>query len=175
MTAALLAGFVWLAFARGDRAGADVKVLDRVIRTGQRDVAKLNATLEAEQVRILSYQDEMSAQGQLPLQAPIEQDLRALSTLAQDNQLEVVRVAPLASREYPGLHELRYAFDVKGAMPDMLGFFKAVEDAPFWADISYLSISRPRSGSEKSGGALFGNLTMSLFSAVGEKKKTKDD
>jgi hypothetical protein len=78
----------------------------------------------------------------------------------------VVRHNPLGPRSYPGLLEQRYAYEVIGTQPDLARFLRAIEDAEFWADISYLKID----GGKRQGGEPTDEcdalLTISLFSAA---------
>ena len=52
-------------------------------------------------------------------------------------------------------------------MPDVARFFKAIEQAEFWADVSYFKIEQGRPGSgEVSPEQVAGALTISLFSSA---------
>jgi hypothetical protein len=114
-------------------------------------------------------QVELATSGQLPAQIPIEEYFQTLSRLAGRHHLRVVRHNPLGPRSYPGLLEQRYAYEVIGTMPDIARFFRAIEDAEFWADISYLKIDGGPPSADQGGEPTDERdaiLTISLFSAA---------
>jgi hypothetical protein len=81
----------------------------------------------------------------------------------------VVRHNPLGPRSYPGLLEQRYAYEVMGRVADLARFLRDVEDAEFWADISYLKIDGGPPSADQGGepnGERDALLTISLFSAA---------
>ena len=107
-------------------------------------------------------QSQLAAVGPLPSEVPSESYLRTLSSLASENKLTVVRQLPLSPRDYPGLLEQRFAYEVSGTLPDLARFFKAVELSPSWTDISYLKVETGKSTEGESHRSAL--LTFSVFS-----------
>lgn len=166
LTAGLLGVTAWMALSGG--AAGDVSSLRGSIAASDRQVSALRAELANQRDAIEAKRQELRDKGHIPEGEPIERDLQKLAELARLNRISVVRVAPLAPRAYPGLLEVRYAFDATGTIPDLTRFFKAVEDSPFWADISHLKIESDRSGGKDDAaarGQRSAQLTISLFSA----------
>jgi len=167
LLATVIAGFVYLAFLREDSVQQELDELTSRVSTSREELAALRAVLDSEQESIADKRVELEDSGQLPDRIPVEQDLQTLSVLARRHHLEVLRVDPIQPREYPGLKETRYSFEVTGTMPDMARFFKAIEQAEFWADVSYFKIEQRRPGpGEDPADQVAGALTISLFSSA---------
>lgn len=162
ITALLLGLGAWTAFVRPEGGGESTRELADVIAGAKSDLAAISSALNDQKALEARYQTELVAVGPMPGQTPPETNLRALSTLAAENHLGVVRQFPLSPREYPGLLEQRFAYEVTGTMPDLARFFKAVELSPSWTDISYLKIDQGKGAvPTKDRNAL---LTFSVFS-----------
>lgn len=112
------------------------------IVAAKNDLNSLRLELEKQKERGDRGRKELSAAGRMPDQAPQEIHLQTLSGLAAQNNLVVMRQLPLPPREYPGLLEQRFAFEVTGTVADLVRFFRAIESSPAWTDISYLKIDR---------------------------------
>lgn len=163
--AGLLSAFVWFACFRGDRTVAEIRELSETITDARRDLVGLRTSLDQQRTILQQRQAELVAGGQLPDETPIEEYFQTLSRVASSHRLHVVRHNPLSPRTYPGLLEQRYAYEVSGSMPDITRFLKAIEDAKFWADVSYLKID---AGSRQVGPASIervASLTISVFSS----------
>lgn len=167
LLAAVIGGFIWLAFLRDNSAQDELGKLNSRVKTTRNDIAALRAVLDEERKLFAARQAELKETGQLPSRIPVEQDLQTLSVLAKEHELSVVKVEPLPSREYPGLLETRYTFEALGNMPDITRFFKAIEEAEFWADVSYFQVrGRARSTGWSSSEELVVTLTISMFSSA---------
>ena len=157
-----------VAYVTGGMGGIGTAICQRLHRDGFTVIAGCGPSrdwkkwLDEQKALELRYQAELAAAGALPSQTPQETHLRELSGLAAQNHLSVVRQLPLSPREYPGVLEQRFAYEVTGTMPDLARFFKAVELSPSWTDISYLKMDQGK-GTENTTGrnAL---LTFSAFS-----------
>ncbi len=173
VTACLLC-FVWLIAIGADRTSDRIEQHRAVMHNARRQLT--NARLERDRQRAIieTRQAQLARCGQLPKEAPVEEYFQTLANLATRHRLQVLRHHPLTSRSYPGLLERRYAYEVTGATPDLVLFFKAIEAADYWADVSYLKIdgglratgtSVRRSGSAGSAKRV-AQLTISVFSAL---------
>ena len=163
--AGLMSAFVWFAYFRGDRTVAEIRERSETIADARRDLAALHISLDQQRTILQQRQAELVAGGQLPDETPIEEYFQTLSRVASTHRLHVVRHNPISPRTYPGLLEQRYAYEVSGSMPDIARFLKAIEDAKFWADVSYLKID---AGSRQAGPASIervASLTISVFSS----------
>ena len=166
MLAAGILTACWMTFFHSGHFTAELRDLTLTISLSTRDLAALRSAGERQRATLHERQLELATGGQLPAQIPIEEYFQTLSRLATQHHLRVIRQNPLGPRSYPGLHEQRYAYEVIGAMPDLARFFRAIEDAEFWADISYLRIN---GGNRLSGVPTEEQdavLTISLFSAA---------
>ena len=70
--------------------------------------------------------------------------------------------------------ELRYALEVAGTTPNLTWFFKSIEDAQFWADISYLKVEGEKSPRGESSDQRLASLTISLFSSAPPDEEPED-
>lgn len=165
LVAGCLIGFVHLTVIRGDQTASDIAELSRMIREGRQQVRALRATFDRQGASLAQHQAELTQRGRLPTETPVEEYFQTLSTIASKHRLRVLRHNPLPSRQYSELFEQRYAYEVAGSMPDLVRFFRAVEDADFWADISYLSVKRGATVKEGQSNERIAALTFSLFSA----------
>lgn len=173
-TVSLAALAAWLTFFAGTGPRGEIAVLRDRIGTTERRLASLRVQLAAERDVVAARTEELQTTGQLPHNPEIEEDLQALAELATRNQVAVLRVAPLARKEYPGLLEIRYAVDAAGSIPDLTRFLRSIELAPFWADVSHMKIE---SESTPAGGAKarrVAQLTLSLFASPHSTEAEKD-
>jgi|CXWL01.1.fsa_nt_gi hypothetical protein len=162
VTALILGLGAWYILPEQGGGADDAQQLAGVIAGAKSDLANLRSVLDEQKALAVRYQSELAAAGAMPSQTPQETHLRTLSGLAAANHLGVVRQLPLSPREYPGLMEQRFAYEVTGTMPDLARFFKAVESSPSWTDISYLKIDQGKgTGSTTDRSA---SLTFSVFS-----------
>ncbi len=161
---AIVVGCAYLVFFHADHATVEINELTSLINSASEDLSMVRTARDRQRAILKEQHGELESSRQLPADIPIEEYLQALSGLAAQNRLRVVRQNPLPSREYPGLLEQRYAYEVSGSVPDMARFFKAVEDADFWADIAYLKVDGAQA--ETNNRDRLALLTISLFSAV---------
>ena len=162
---ACLVTAAWLTLFHSDHATAELRDLRQTFNSAAQDLATLRAATDRQRATLKQRQAELATNGQLPAQVPAEAYFQNLSRLAAQHRLRVVRQNPLTPRSYPGLLEERYVYEVMGTMPDLARFFKAIEDADFWADVSYLKIDGgPRQGDAPTDERV-ASLTISIFSA----------
>ena len=166
VTATLAASLLWMVLLGDDAATREIDRLRRSVSSGRTELASLRGVLDEQSELLARRKTELSESGQLPDRAPIERDLQTLHTLARQHDLKVIRVSPLPSRRYPDLLELRYALEVVGTTPNLTWFFKSIEDAQCWADISYLKVESEKSFGGKSSDQRLASLTISLFSST---------
>lgn len=164
--AACLLGFIWLTMIRPDRTRTQISELTGVLHQARLDRRVLKTARDKQSTILQGHQARLAKTGQLPTDAPIEEYFRTLSTLASEHRLRVVGHKPLARRSYPGLLEQCYTYEVTGSLPDLVLFLKAIEDADFWADVSYLSIDRRHQAAGSTSTERLAALTISLFSAA---------
>ena len=157
---------LWMTFFHNEHATTELRDFTQMISSATQNLAALRSAGDGQRATLKERQVELATSGQLPAQIPIEEYFQTLSRLAIQNHLRVVRHNPLGPRSYPGLLEQRYAYEVIGIQPDLARFLRAIEDAEFWADISYLKID----GGKRQGGEPTDEcdalLTISLFSAA---------
>jgi len=159
----------WMTFFHNEHATTELRDHTAMISSATQNLAALRMAVEGQRATLKERQEELATSGQLPAQIPIEEYFQTLSRLADRHRLRVVRHNPLAPRSYPGLLEQRYAYEVMGTMPDIAQFFRAIEDAEFWADISFLKIDGGSPSANQDGeqtGERDAMLTISLFSAA---------
>lgn len=169
--AACVFGVGWFLTVQGDRTTVDQKQLGGAIAFAQRNLRAVHAASKEQSALFTQHETELATAGHLPEEAPIEAYFQALSKLASSHQLRVVRQRPLASQEYPGLLEQRYAYEVAGTTADLVRFLKAIEETDFWADVSYLTIvgatpSRSGHRTTRQANDCAATLTLSMFSAL---------
>jgi len=162
LTALLVAIFAWTAFVAKPDEGQSPRELADSLDSARSDVAALRSALAEQKAMESRRQSQLAAVGPLPSEVPSESYLRTLSSLASENTLTVVRQLPLSPRDYPGLLEQRFAYEVSGTLPDLARFFKAVELSPSWTDISYLKVETGKSTEGESHRSAL--LTFSVFS-----------
>ena len=160
-----LLGFVWLTLVREDGTKAEIGQLNRFIRDARQDHRALQAASQNQRVLLERRRDELAETGHLPAEMPVEQYFQTLSSMASDHRLRVVRHNPLPSRRYPGLLEQRYTYEVSGSFPALTRFLKSIEEADFWADVSYLKVDCGGGPKVVAGDERRAELTLSLFSA----------
>ena len=166
MSATGLLAALWMTFFHNEHATTELRDYTAMISSATQNLAALRSAGDGQRATLKERQVELATSGQLPAQIPIEEYFQTLSRLAIQHHLRVVRHNPLGPRSYPGLLEQRYAYEVMGRVADLARFLRALEDAEFWADISYLKID----GGKRQGGEPTDEcdalLTISLFSAA---------
>ncbi len=160
-----LLGFIWLTVIRENHTKAEIGELNQFIREARKDHRVLQAASHKQSVLLTKRRSELAETDELPADMPVEQYFQTLSSIASDHRLRVVRQNPLPSRRYPGLLEQRYAYEVSGSFPALARFLKSIEDADFWADVSYLKIDRGGGPKDVARNERVAVLTLSLFSA----------
>ncbi len=162
----LVIGCIYLTFVHGEHATREIQEFTQLINSASQDLASIQSARDQQGTVLRERRAEISSGRQLPTEIPLEEYFQVLSRLASQHSLRVLRQNPLSPREYPGLLEHRYAYEVTGSMPDIARFFKAVEEADFWADIAYLKITNAAQTSATADSQeRVALLTISLFSA----------
>lgn len=157
---------VWLIAVRPDGAKGEIAEYTRLIQAAEEDLSSLQAGCDRQRRILASKRAELAEHGRLPDQTPVEEYSRMLSELAARHRLRVISQKPLSSRQYPGLLEQRFAYEVTGSLAELVHFFEAIEHAEFWADIGYLKIQSSRSVPGQTPTDRVATLTLSLFSAL---------
>lgn len=173
ITAACLLGMVWILTIRTHQTSKEMERLTKTQRVVHRQLSLLQKECDRKRSLILQVQSDMDQNGKLPDHPPIEEYFQTLSMLANKNHLHVLRHNPLTNRSYPGLQELRFLYEVSGGMPDLVRFFKAIEDMHYWADISYLKIDRGSRMYRSQSKDRLAQLTISMFSSSGNNDAQK--
>lgn len=167
--AACVAGFLWVTVLRSKETLAEIRRAEDVVEQARHDLAKTKAQQEEQRVRLLGRSKELGQTGQLPARPPVVEYMQTVSQLAVQHHLTVIRHQPAPSRKYAGLFEERIESELSGSLPDLVRFFAAVEESPYWGDIAYLKVSVPPGSAP----GVFNNrtalLTFSLFGAVGSE------
>lgn len=140
---ALVAGIVWYVTGPQRNTYVDLQSLTSSARKTRSELGQLNAMREDRRDALATLRDQLTRDGAMPSRTPVEEDLTTLTALAQSNNVRIARVTPLPRQEYPGLLELRYSCEAGGTMPNIMDFLRAVENHPFWMDISYLDLRQP--------------------------------
>jgi hypothetical protein len=160
-----LSTFCWFTILGTDATAQEVDRLRTDIMMARREVTSLRAERDRQQSMLNVRKSELSATGELPAEARLEEYFRALALLAEQNRLRVMRHNPLGTRSYPGLLERRFTYQVTGATADLIRFLWAVEQTDFWADVGYLKIEKAGSAEVSRSGDRVATLTISVFSA----------
>lgn len=164
VVAACLLGCAYFGFIKAGATSNEIQELTTLSLAAAEDLASARSACDRQRAMLETHQSSLTSERQLPSRAPLEESIQTLSRLAETHGVHVLRQNPLSSRQYPGLQEQRFALEISGAMPDLVRFLKAVEDAETWADVAYLKII----SSASLGGSTpdrVATLTLSLFSA----------
>lgn len=165
IVAACALGFVWTALLEKNPVRTEIAQLRQALSRARDEHHEWQAELERQEARLVDYRTQRARVGRLPAEVPIEAYFQQLSQLATRHNLHVLRQQPLASRTYPGLLEERYAYEVTGSLVDLVAFFESIEQAEFWADMSYLRLEQGAAGSSADSSDRIATLTLSLFAA----------
>jgi hypothetical protein len=150
------------------QARREVKRLAQVISEARQDRRALETARDQQRVMLERNEAELAERGHLPDRAPVETYFRTLSAMALEHNVRVVRYNPLATRQYTGLLERRYAYEVTGSLPDLVRFLQAIEDTEYWADVSYMKLERGVGTEEVAANSRVAVLTISLFTTPQE-------
>ena len=159
-----LSAAVWFVSFRDSGTTTEVTDLERGINIDRAELSALRTERDRERAQLADREKRLSETGALPSQAPVEQYLQTLSALAKQYRLDVLRQSPLPAREYPGLLERRYTYEVSGSLSDIAQFLVSIERSEFWADIGFLKIVGQNVGN-KAAEPRIASLTICFFSA----------
>lgn len=163
-----------LASAQAHRVSDTIPRLQASLEQSSLDVGRLTSSCRRHRAEIAATQAILERSG-LPQSTPVEVYLQAISRLAEQNHIRVVQHHPLNPVAYPALLEQRCSYSVSGRASDLVAFLHAVEQAPYWADISYLSIRSSLDRGAKRAGEHTARLTFSLFAHVPENSDEQED
>ena len=114
---------------------------------------------------LATLQEDIKLRGALPSRSPVEADLRTIAEVARNNQMELAQVKPAATKEYPGITELKYLVEARSTYEDILGFLREFEQFAFWADITELKISGQARKANKNDTLRSAEFVISLFAS----------
>lgn len=169
----LLAAALYFTLVEGQDAKTAFNNAAADVAARRRDLAGLQSVAARQRELLAEREKQLAQTGHVPPQTPTEEYFGHLSALATQHRLKILRHNPVPSQEYPGLREERFAFDVIGAFPDLIEFFRALEASSYWADVSYLRVSSVRQEGAAAEPAAIANLTVSLFSTPHEAAKSE--
>ncbi len=164
-----VAALVWAGVEYGlldvDRSSQEIRQLSGKVDELREAATRMHASLDTQQEELRSRQEALGDGDLLPEQTPVEDDLRAVSDLARQNNLELIEFTPMGAAQYPGVQETRYRMRTKGRYAQHSGFLRDFQRCASWADITFLKMESPnaRTPDDKSG-----EMTVSLYSATGE-------
>lgn len=165
LVAGCVCAFVWLMVGKSDLVRDEIRQTSRNLGSAKTELSRLQQEHNIQQASLTDRKAQQQRVGKLPPRAPTERYFQNLSKLADHHHLKVLRHHPLASVEYPGLLEQRFAYEVAGHWPDIVRFLKEIEMADAWADVAYLKVSRGGNSRGKESGERPIALTISMFSA----------
>lgn len=173
ITAACLLCMAWILIISTHQTSMEMDQLTKAQRVVHRQLSLLKNECDRKRSLIIQIQSNMDQTGKLPEHAPIEDYFQTLAVLANHHHLRVLRHNPLTGRSYPGLIEQRFLYEVSGSMPDLVRYFKAIEDTQYWADISYLKIDRGSRMYRSRSKDRVAQLTISMFTSPEINKAQK--
>jgi hypothetical protein len=101
----------------------------------------------------------------LPQRAPIEQGLKAVTTLGKGREINFLTVEPVSRVYYPGVLEERFQILAEGTFQRHLQFLEAFEECDVWADLTFLRLDQ-RAISAMGGAERRSEMTLSFYSAL---------
>jgi len=170
LTAACWAGVTWFIGFYGDNMRSQCREYRCAIESARTELAQLGASRAQDEQKLVAVREQMSDRGKLPEITPIEDYFQLLSRLADQHALTVVRNNPLSARQYPGLLEQRFVYEVTGSTTEIVDFLRDIEQTDYWADVGYLKIERATQNG-LSVPQREAALTFSLFSALPSEPK----
>ena len=172
--AACVIGFVYLTMVRNNSTATEIEDLTVSVQVAREDARVLAAARTRQSEVLADREAELAAGGRLPAETPTEEYFQTLSAMAARNRLQIIRNNPLPSRQYPGLLERRYEYEVTGATCDLVRFLKSIEESEFWADVSYLKVNRGTGPEHDVTDRRVAVVTLSLFSAAPSDESTSN-
>ncbi len=164
ITALIVAVAGWCGFSHLPATAAVLIESRAALADAKTQLNSAEHALRQQQATQDALRADIASRGALPERSPVETDLRTIVRLAREHELELIEVAPINGKSYPGIAELRYAVRARGTYSGLLGFLNTFEQSPFWADVTSLEISAPRVA-EADQGQRTASLTVSLFAS----------
>lgn len=156
---------VWSGAVHLPQIAADQTDLNLRLDRAQQALNAAEASLRSELARAANLESQLAERGALPSQTPVEEDLRAVTQLARQNDVELMEVQPdPARKEYTGITELRYTVRGRGPFDRLLGLLTDFERAGIWADVTQLKIISPAAGANGDDRRVI-ELAVSLFAS----------
>ncbi len=116
-------------------------------------------------VELGDLQADIESRGALPSKSPVETNLRNITRLARDNEVELISVKPSEEKAYPGLTEIKYAIEAKSGFRDLVQFLKDFEESEFWADVTKLKVETGSRNRVANDNTQSSELVLSLFAS----------
>lgn len=174
MIVACLLGILWFTTIRASRHSHEITKVTRIHNSINRQLTQTQNQCEQNRLQLSAIEKNTLATGNLPESPPVENYFQTLSTLAKNHRLHVLRLNPLTGRNYTGLDEKRFLYEVTGTLPDLVQFFQAVESTDYWADISYLKIDQGQGMYRSISNQRVAQLTISMFSSSNSRMDNSD-
>ena len=162
---------VWQGVLSADETSTQIKELSTAVNEQEHILSRMKTALESQREAHLASQATLGERDLLPEETPVENDLRAISDLAQRNSLELTEFTPQGSANYPGIEETRYRLQARGQFARYLGFLRDFQQSASWADITYLKLT---SSDAQTQNDKAGDLIFSLYSATNEEPGPTD-
>lgn len=158
-------GLVHLPTVAGRHADLSLR-LDRA----QKALSLAETNVQNEMARAVDLEAQLASRGALPDQTPVEENLRAVTQLARQNDVELIELQPdPARKEYAGITELRYSVRGRGVFIRLLGMLADFERSGIWADVTQLKMISPAAGPDADDRRVM-ELAVSLFAANDRSK-----
>lgn len=167
-------GMLWFTTIRASQHSQEWTRLNHIRQTTHNQLAQTNNQCQQERMKALAIEQDMIHTGKLPTTPPVENYFQTLSMLAKQHHLRVLRHNPLTGRNYHGLNEQRFLYEITGTLPDLTKFFKAIESTDYWADISYLKIDQGHGMYRSMSKQRVAQLTISMFSSANTQRHKTD-
>jgi hypothetical protein len=153
-------GLVHLPQVAGRQADLDLR-LDRA----QKSLSAAEADAEREMARAEDLESQLASRGALPHETPVEENLRTVTQLARQNDVELMEVQPdPARKDYSGITELRYTVRSRGLFASLVDMLADFEQAGIWADVTQLKMTSATAGADGDDRRVM-ELAVSLFAS----------
>lgn len=162
----LLSAVAWYAFLKPDTASSRMRTLTGEVAQMRADLRRLRSALEAKTALRGKLLAEAEQKGRLPARSPIDQDLRTITGLANQNSIKFLQVEPVSTVRYPNVLEIKYRVRSIGEYADHLGFLKAFEQCSFWADVTHLKLEQSMADMTNFDSARHSDMTLSFYSGL---------
>ena len=164
--AALLSTVGWYAFFKPDTASSRMRTLSAELAQMRTDSRRLRSALETQTAQWHNLLEEAERKGRLPSRSPVDQDLRTITGLANENHIKFLQVEPVSTVRYPNVLEIRYRVRSVGNYADHLRFLTAFEQCSFWADVTHVKLEQSMADMVSFNPARSSDMTVSFYSGI---------